>query len=70
MSHWGWYYPASNYIQVEAVKSASMKAVYRGITELIKAYEQKQFNAKYYYKTCSHCSFYSICPAAQEQEWL
>jgi|TARA_R100000084_G_scaffold104953_2_gene61979 CRISPR/Cas system-associated exonuclease Cas4 (RecB family) len=70
VTNWGWYYPASNYIQVEKVKKQSLTAVYRGITELIKAYERKQFNAKYYYKTCSHCSFYSICPTAQEQEFL
>ena len=70
ITNWGWYYPQSNYIQVEAAKKASMNAVYRGITQLIKAYEEKEFNAKYYYNTCQHCSFYSICPAAQDSEWL
>ena len=70
ITNWGWYYPASNYIQVEPVKKQSINAVYKGITKLIKAYEEKSFPAKYYYKTCSHCSFESICPAAQEDAWL
>jgi CRISPR/Cas system-associated exonuclease Cas4 (RecB family) len=70
ITNWGWYYPQSNYIQVEPVKKSSTTAVYRGITNLIKAYELQEFPAKYYYKTCSHCSFLSICPAAQETDWL
>lgn len=70
ITNWGWYYPASNYIHVEPVKTSSYKAVMNGICQLLHAYEQKEFNAKYYYSTCQHCSFYSICPSAQESEWL
>tara|TARA_R100000781_G_scaffold24139_1_gene17887 strand:+ start:1061 stop:1927 length:867 start_codon:yes stop_codon:yes gene_type:complete len=70
ITNWGWYYPQSNYLQVEKVKKQSITAVYNGIAKLIKAYELQQFDAKYYYNTCQHCSFMSICPAAQESEWL
>ena len=74
ITHWGWYYPVSNYIEVEEVKKTSVNAVIRGITQLIKAYEDKhnggeQFPAKYYFKTCQHCSFIDICDAAQAAEW-
>mgnify|MGYP003636740485 FL=1 len=73
ITHWGWYYPVSNYVETEPVKKTSIKAVYRGITQLIKAYEDQQrgggdFPAKYYYKTCQHCSFMPICDAAQS-DW-
>ncbi len=70
ITNWGWYYPQSNYLQVEKVKKQSINAVYNGIAKLIKAYELQEFDAKYYYNTCQHCSFMSICPAAQEGEWL
>ena len=70
ITNWGWYYPQSNYLQVEKVKIQSINAVYNGIAKLIKAYELQEFDAKYYYNTCQHCSFMSICPAAQEGEWL
>tara|TARA_R100000656_G_scaffold117191_2_gene90500 strand:+ start:428 stop:1309 length:882 start_codon:yes stop_codon:yes gene_type:complete len=70
ITHWGWYYPASNYIQVEIAKKQSTNAVMRGITQIIAAYERKEFNAKYYFKTCEYCSFLPICPAAQGEEWL
>ena len=70
VTNWGWYYPQSNYLQVEKVKKQSINAVYNGIAKLIKAYELQEFDAKYYYNTCQHCSFMSICPAAQEGEWL
>ena len=70
ITNWGWYYPQSNYLQVEKVKIQSVNAVYNGIAKLIKAYELQEFDAKYYYNTCQHCSFMSICPAAQEGEWL
>tara|TARA_R110000824_G_scaffold35901_3_gene111968 strand:- start:452 stop:1318 length:867 start_codon:yes stop_codon:yes gene_type:complete len=70
ISHWGWYYPASNYIQVEPVKKQSTTAVYRGMTQLIKSYEEQSFPEKYYYKTCAHCSFFPICEKAQAESWL
>ena len=74
ISHWGWYYPVSNYIETEPVKQTSINAVMRGITQLIKAYEDKhnggeQFPTKYYFKTCQHCSFMPICDAAQSEVW-
>ena len=70
VTNWAWYYPQSNYLQVEAVKKQSITAVYKNITQLIKAYELQEFNPKYYYNTCQHCSFMSICPAAEEGAWL
>jgi len=70
LSHWGWYYPVSNYIQVEPVKKQSMNALIRGITLMIKSYEDNEFTAKYYFKTCQTCSFYSLCEVAQEAQWL
>tara|TARA_R100000742_G_C4273458_1_gene93018 strand:+ start:938 stop:1831 length:894 start_codon:yes stop_codon:yes gene_type:complete len=70
ITNWGWYYPASNYIHVESVKKSSYNAVMNGICKMIYAYERKDFEAKYFYRTCQHCSYYSICPAAQESEWL
>jgi len=70
ISHWGWYYPQSNYIHIEKQKKASMNAVMRGITKMIKAYEMEEFPAKYYYKTCAYCSFLDICEDAQQESWL
>lgn len=70
MSHWGWYYPASNYILVEPVKTRSETAVIKGIEKLIEAYEQGLFPAKYFYKTCASCSFFNICDAANTESWL
>ena len=34
------------------------------------SYEQANFPAKYYYKTCSHCSYFGICDGAQQDSWL
>ena len=70
VSHWGWYYPAANHVTVEKVKPRSMTSVKLNIAKLIKSYEQQEFKAKFYYKTCSHCSFFGICPSAQEDTWL
>ena len=70
ITHWGWYYPASNYIQVEPVKKQSTTAVYRGMTQIIKSYEEQSFIEKYYYKTCAHCSFFPICEKAQAESWI
>ena len=70
ITNWGWYYPLSNYIHVEPVKKQSMTAVYRGMTQIIKAYEDKHFPEKYFYKTCAHCSFFPICEKAQAETWL
>jgi len=70
VTHWGWYFPAANHVTVEKIKPRSMSSVKLNIAKLIKSYEQKEFKAKFYYKTCSHCSFFGICPSAQEDTWL
>ena len=70
ITHWGWYYPVSNYMHVEPVKKQSLTAVYRGITKMIKSFEEGEFEAKYYYKKCEHCSYQDICPAAIASEWV
>lgn len=69
MTHWGWYYPASNYTYVEEVKKSSKKAVMKGIAKLLHSYEMKHFEAKFYAKTCVNCSFYGMCPAATNDGW-
>ena len=70
VTHWGWYYPVSNYVQVEPVKKRSMTSVMNNIAKLIHAYEQKHFEPKFFYKTCSHCSYFGICEAANTDTWL
>ena len=71
VSHWGWYYPVANHITVEEVKKRSMTALWDNIAKLIHAYEQKEFATSFWRKTCSeYCSYYGICPAAQEDAWL
>ncbi len=70
VSHWGWYYPAANHITVEPVKKRSMSSVMTNIAKLIYSYEREQFDAKFYYKTCSFCSYFGICEAANTDTWL
>lgn len=70
VSHWGWYYPAANHITVEPVKKRTKTSVMNNIAKLIHAYEQKHFETKFYYKTCSHCSYFGICDAANTDTWL
>jgi CRISPR/Cas system-associated exonuclease Cas4 (RecB family) len=70
VSHWGWYYPVANHITVEPVKTRTMTSVMNHIAELIHAYENKHFAPKFYYKTCTHCSFFGICDGAQQDSWL
>jgi len=70
ITHWGWYYPASNYVTVESVKPRSETAVIKGIEKLIEAYEEGVFPTKFFHKTCSHCSFYGICDAANTESWV
>ena len=70
VTHWGWYYPVSNYMYVEEAKKRSMTSVIDGIAKLLHAYETQNFPAKFYYKTCSHCSFFGICDEAQTDSWL
>ena len=70
VTHWGWYYPVSNYVFAQEVKKRSMTSVMYSIAKLLRAYETKQFPTKFYYKTCSFCSFFGICDAAQEDTWV
>ncbi len=70
VTHWGWYYPAANYIYAEPRKTRSMTSVMNNIAKLIHHYEKDMFPAKYYYKTCAHCSFFGICDEAQDDSWV
>jgi len=70
ISHWGWYYPVSNYVYAEPIKKASMTSVMNNIAKLIHAYENKEFPHKFFYKNCQHCSYFGICEGAQEDTWL
>jgi hypothetical protein len=70
VTHWGWYYPASNYIYAEERKKRSMTSVMNNIAKLIHHYERNRFPTKFFYKTCAHCSFFGICDAAQEDSWV
>ena len=70
ITHWGWYYPASNYVTVETVKPRSETSVIKGIEKLIEAYEEGIFPTKFFHKTCSYCSFYGICDAANTESWV
>ena len=70
VTHWGWYYPAANYIYAEPRKTRSMTSVMNNIAKLIHHYERNTFPAKFFYKTCAHCSFFGICDEAQEDTWV
>lgn len=69
VTKWGWWYPESNYIYVEPVKQTSTTSLLKLMAKVIWSYEQANFPAKYFYKTCSFCSFLGICDAAQEQSF-
>lgn len=70
VTHWGWYYPAANHITVEPIKKRSMTGILHDIAKLIQAYEQKNFPTKFWYQTCSTCSYFGICEAANTDTWL
>jgi len=70
VTHWGWYYPVSNYVFVEPIKTRTMTSVKDNIAKLIQAYEQENFPTKFFYKTCAHCSYFGICDGAQEDTWV
>jgi CRISPR/Cas system-associated exonuclease Cas4 (RecB family) len=70
ITHWGWYYPESNFTYIEEVKKSSRLAVLKGIATMLHAYELNQFDPKFYARTCIHCSFYGICDAAQNDGWI
>jgi len=68
ITHWGWYYPASNYVYVEEVNKRSITSMKKSLAELIHSYEQNNFKPSYFHKKCVHCSFVGICPAALDAE--
>ena len=70
ISHRAWYYPAANYIYIEEAKKSSITAVKKGIAEMIHSYETGIFPTKYFAKTCSNCSFFGICDAANTESWF
>lgn len=72
-THWGWYYPASNYVWVEKVSKRSETAVLNSIDKLINSYVAQEFEASYYYKKCIHCGHYDHCEAAaggSQNDWF
>jgi CRISPR/Cas system-associated exonuclease Cas4 (RecB family) len=70
ITHWSWYYPASNHMYVEDAKKSSETAVLKGIAKLIHAYERNLFPTKYSARSCPSCSYYSICDTANDDGWL
>ena len=70
ITHWGWYYPVSNHVQVEPIKTRSMTSVKDNIARLISAYIEKEFPTKWFYKTCSYCSYFGLCDAAGADTWV
>jgi len=70
VTHWGWYYPVSNFVFAEEVKKRTMTSVAQSIAKLIWAYENKQFNPKFFFKTCQSCSYFGICEGADTDSWL
>jgi len=70
LTHWGWYFPASNYIDVEPVKKRSETAVYDGMKKIINAYREGLFPTKFFAKTCAGCSYFNICDAANTESWV
>lgn len=72
-THWGWYFPASNYVYVEKVSKRSETAVKRSFDKLIEAYLEDTFEASYFYKKCIHCGHYDHCEAADggsQNDWF
>lgn len=73
ITHWGWYYPASNYVYAEKVSSRSETAMLNSMDKLINSYLENEFAAAYYYKKCIHCGHYDHCDAADggtQNEWF
>jgi len=70
ITHWGWFYPDSNFCYIEECKKASTTALKKKFAKLIYAYEQKNFPASYFYKKCVHCSFMGICDDAIENQLM
>lgn len=72
ITHWGWYYPATNHLTIEEKKKSTITALFKSIAQLIYAYENNlpnNFKATFFHKKCiPHCSYNSICPAAINNE--
>jgi len=68
VTHWAWYYPDSNYFQLEEVKNRNVNNIIRRIAKLIYAYEQGVFPTSYYYNKCQYCAYVGICDSAQQAE--
>tara|TARA_R100000664_G_C2748444_1_gene135912 strand:- start:303 stop:1211 length:909 start_codon:yes stop_codon:yes gene_type:complete len=64
ITHWGWFYPESNYTYVEECKRASQSTLPKKFAQMIHSYEENLFPADYYYRKCVYCSFMGICDAA------
>jgi hypothetical protein len=73
VTHWGWFYPASNYLYVEPVKPRSMTSVINALGKLVDAYLTQDFPYKYFWKKCDKCGFKNSCEAAgggQSYDWF
>lgn len=70
VTHWGWYYPVSNFVYTEKVKTRTMSAVTDSIAKLLSAYENREFNPKFFFRTCQSCSYFGICEGADTDSWL
>jgi len=73
LTHWGWFFPASNYLYVEEVKSRSMTSVYNAMRKLVTAYRNADFKFEFFYKKCIHCGHYDHCEAAgggENYDWF
>ena len=68
VTHWAWYFPDSNYFQLEEVKTRNVNDIIKRIAVMIYAYEQGVFPASYYYNKCQYCSYIGICDSAQQNE--
>jgi hypothetical protein len=73
ITHWGWYFPASNFVYAEEVSKRSTTAMKNSLSRLINAYKENDFPAAYYYNKCVHCGHYDHCEAASggsQYEWF
>ena len=75
VTHWGWYYPAANYVFAEPNKykngnPMALPSVMKNIAKLIWHYENETYPTKFFFKTCSHCSYFSLCDAAEADSWV
>ena len=73
ITHWGWYFPPSNYVYAEPVSNRSAVAMLNSMDKLINSYLENEFAAAYYYKKCIHCGHYDHCEAADggtQNDWF